>query len=89
MAHVSTLVVKRRTSLPSGDNSAGRLDLLVLASRLGVNLQPMHPGVADAELGSYYYANIADPDIAAGVVSELLRSAEVEAAYVKPPDEPA
>ena len=58
-------------------------------ARLGALLTPMHPGVADAELASYFkLTGVETPDVDA-VLADLRRLAAVKAAYVKPGAEPA
>lgn len=62
-------------------------ELQRLAVQLGVHLQPLHPGVAEPRLASYFFADIA-ADAAPGVALEQLRKcAAVSAAYAKPADE--
>lgn len=51
----------------------------------GVDLQPMHPGVDDPELRTYFSADV-DDDSVDRVLEELRDSEDIEGAYVKPPD---
>jgi hypothetical protein len=51
-----------------------------LAATLDLDLQPLHPGVADPRLATYFFADVAD-----GAALDRLRScAAVVAAYTKP-----
>jgi hypothetical protein len=52
----------------------------------GVTLMPMHPGVDDSTLASYFTADV-DDDQVETVLDALRSSAAIEAAYVKPADE--
>jgi hypothetical protein len=53
-----------------------------LAATLGLDLQPLHPGVADPRLATYFFADVAD-----GAALDRLRGcAAVVAAYAKPPE---
>lgn len=54
----------------------------------GLELHPLLPGGSDRDAERYYFASAAgieDPDQKAQAIA---RSADVEAAYFKPPDEP-
>lgn len=64
-------------------------DLRLELEALGVGLEPMHPGIDDPELATYFTVEVPDDDeeIAAQVLVVLSESALVDAAYVKPPDE--
>lgn len=60
-----------------------------LARRLqarGLSLKPMHPGVDDPQLASYFLLEVPEEDTAEEVMRELLQLPAVEAAYIKPPD---
>jgi hypothetical protein len=54
------------------------------AASLGLQLRPLHPGSDDPELASWFVAEADDTE----VVSALQSMAGVDAAYVKPDDEP-
>lgn len=71
---------KDRASLP--ESVAG------LAGAFAVDLRPMHPGVPDANLATYYTAECDDPAVAQSLTEKLLEDATVDAAYVKPQGEP-
>ena len=61
---------------------AAAAELRQLATSLNLVLQPLHPGVADSRLATYFFADIAD-----GAALGRLRScAAVVAAYAKPAD---
>ena len=51
----------------------------------GVTLEPMHPGVDDDELRTYFYADVND-DRVDEVLDRLRAEDAIEAAYVKPPE---
>jgi hypothetical protein len=53
------------------------------------DLAPLHPNTRDASLESFFVADVEDPAEATRVVERLLKDPAVEAAYVKPADEPA
>jgi hypothetical protein len=56
-----------------------------LAEELGLPLEPLHPGVDDPVLRSYYTVEVPDR-VAAAVLARLRASPAVAAAYVKPPE---
>jgi hypothetical protein len=55
----------------------------------GTALVPQHPGTRDPELAGWYVAEAPDATAAEALAEALRRVPEVEAAYVKPADEPA
>lgn len=57
------------------------------AEKLQLKFQRLHPNLSDIEMASYYVAESADSAKAQAAVQSLLRAPEVEAAYIKPPDE--
>lgn len=59
-----------------------------LANRLGVILQPLHPQSPDRALMTFFSAEVPDAGTAQRVISRLLRSPHVTAAYLKPADAP-
>ena len=66
----------------------GRTTIGVL-KKSGRTLAPMHPTTRDVSLDSFFLVEIDDPVEAARVAEALLKEPEVEAAYLKPADEPA
>lgn len=52
-------------------------------------LQPVHPTTRDPTLGTFFTVEVDDPQDAAKLVERLLKDPSVEAAYIKPDDEPA
>jgi hypothetical protein len=58
------------------------------AAELGVELQPLHPGQTHPLLASYFTADAPDRETAEKVVNRLSQFNIVEAAYLKPDDEP-
>lgn len=63
-----------------------RRELDKLLNDLSVQLVPLHPGVQDDLLGSYFVVDVPDSDAAAKVVRQLRPFKGVRAAYVKPTD---
>lgn len=63
-------------------------DLGRLANELGIVLEPLHPHSDDRALKAFFQAVVPDGADAERVVTRLLRSPHVRAAYVKPPDGP-
>lgn len=51
----------------------------------GVTLEPVHPGVDDDELRTWFYADV-DDDRLDEVLDRLQAEEAIEAAYVKPPE---
>ena len=64
-------------------------EVLQEASRLGVSLEPVHPGTTAPELMTHFNAYVEDADTARTVAEALQRSDAVEGAYVTPPASPA
>jgi hypothetical protein len=75
-----TLHHKQRLSVESEE--------LVQASKeLGLTLEPVHPGVEDAELMRYFAVEVPNLAVSEKVIRRLRQCAAIDAAYVKPPDE--
>lgn len=70
-----------------GPATAAARELHELAARLGVELHPLHPGVADPLLSSYFVITTDSEVVAETLLDKLRRCDAVEAAYIKPPDE--
>ena len=71
-----------------GSRSAAKTgDVAMVARSLGVRLLPMHPGTHDPELRTYFIIEVPDRQTADRIVTALLGTAEVEAAYLKPTEE--
>jgi hypothetical protein len=66
----------------------GRSTIGVL-KKSGWTLVPVHPTTRDGSVDSFFLVEIDDPVEAARVAEALLKEPEVEAAYLKPADEPA
>jgi hypothetical protein len=62
-------------------------ELSRVTEELGVVLEPMHPGVEDPRLASYFTVEVPDHVTAERVISRLQNCEAVEAAYLKPLDE--
>lgn len=62
--------------------------LLAAAEEAGVVFEPTHPGVDDAELRTWFHADVADPASGDELLSRLQTEEAIESAFVKPPDEP-
>jgi len=61
-------------------------ELLKTAAELHLSLVPLHPGVEDPQLTTYFTAEVADHAHVQEVISRLRQCHAVEAAYVKPQD---
>jgi hypothetical protein len=59
---------------------AAAAELRQLAATLGLDLRPLHPGVADPRLATYFFADVAD----VGALDQLRSCTAVVAAYAKP-----
>jgi hypothetical protein len=57
-------------------------ELRQLAATLGLDLRPLHPGVADSRLATYFFADVAD----VAALDRLRSCTAVVAAYAKPAD---
>ena len=56
------------------------------AAGVGAVLEPIHPGVDDPRLETYFSVGVADPAAADRLLEELRANPAIEAAYIKPPD---
>ncbi len=70
--------------LPPNDKVA---EILATAKEAGVELKPLHPGVRDQSLMTYYYVDVPPYSNAEDIASRFRACKAVEAAYIKPPDE--
>jgi hypothetical protein len=68
-------------------HTAASKELLQTAKELDVVLKPLHPGVEDRHLVSYFTVEVPDSATAEVVLAHLRNCKAVEAAYIKPPDE--
>ena len=65
-------------------------DVVAAARELGLDLRPMHPGIDDPELASYFTADGGDDRGVAEMAAARLNELDaVEGAYVSPAAEPA
>jgi len=62
-------------------------ELTGLASELGVTLRPMHPGVDDASLRTFFLVEAVPAEQAETLAARLRRARAVQSAYIKPADE--
>lgn len=62
-------------------------DLFETTNKLGIVLEPMHPGIDEPLMMVYFVAEAPDSTAADQVVEHLLQTPGVEGAYVKPADE--
>jgi hypothetical protein len=62
--------------------------VVAAAAEVGITLRPLHPGVQDAELSTWYTAGEGDAEDTI-MVRTLRALPGVLGAYAKPPDEPA
>jgi hypothetical protein len=74
-------------ALQSGDApAAAHHDLIRLSRELGITLEALHPGSTDRDLKTFFAAEVANPQVADGVLAQLRQSPAVLAAYIKPTD---
>jgi hypothetical protein len=73
---------------PDSASAGLPLDLKEAASRLGIDVRPMHPGVDDPALARYFYVEAPDQPAAERVIAQLQKLRGVEAAFLKPPEGP-
>ena len=64
-------------------------ELIAVLEELEISLEPLHPGTGDPVLITFFTVDVVDADMAEKVINQLLQSDAVEAAYLKPPAEPA
>lgn len=77
------------TAGPSDEGDLSQ-DVVAAARDMGLDLRPMHPGIDDPELASYFTADGGDDRVAAEVAAARLNELDaVEGAYVSPAPEPA
>ncbi len=69
--------------------TGGRGAAAAVLSWLERPLQPVHPTTQDATLTTFFSVIVDDREEASRLVARLLNDPSVEAAYVKPGDEPA
>jgi len=58
-----------------------------VSQEFGVDIQPIHVGIAIPELASYFGAEVPDLATAEELIVKLKETGIVDAAYVKPADE--
>ena len=61
-------------------------NLVTRTGDLGLSLNPVHPNTPDADLQTYFFVNVDNPDWVSRVLTQLRSVNAVEAAYVKPPE---
>ncbi len=66
---------------PAGVGAWGVLEAV---GDLGVDLRPIHPGIADPELSTHFMVEVPDQSTAQRIVDRLSDSPVVTAAYIKP-----
>jgi hypothetical protein len=64
-------------------------DMEAVLARFGAKMRPQHPGVSDPGLAAYFTVQGVSPSRAEELAAALRQLKTVEAAYVKPPAEPA
>ena len=79
-----TPAAARRARSPVGRSRSGRV-----IPWLEHPLRPVHPATDDPDLETYFMVEVANPAEAARLAARLLEDPSVEAAYIKPADEPA
>jgi hypothetical protein len=55
---------------------------------LGLSLEPMHPGESDPVLSTYFTVEVPDAAAAERAIGALGQNEAVDAAYLKPAEEP-
>jgi hypothetical protein len=75
-------------AMQSGTTEPVEAELRNTLESLGISLEAVHPGFDDALLAPYFHVEVDDPEAADRVITSLQQSGLVEAAYVKPADEP-
>ena len=75
------VIVKLETASAAANTQRQRADACAQAT--GTTLSPLHPGVADPELSSYYVTRV-DETAAPEIVARLQKCAGVDGAYIKP-----
>jgi hypothetical protein len=84
------VIVKLKPAAARRERAAGGgLSTIGVLKKSGWTMAPIHPTTRDASLDSFFRIEIDDPVEAARVAEALLKEPEVEAAYLKPADEPA
>ncbi|HEY2715004.1 MAG TPA: hypothetical protein VGI73_02160 [Solirubrobacterales bacterium] len=79
--HEAATELVRREATGSGRTLPG-------LEQLGRSLEPMHPGESDPALASYFTVEVPDAAAADRAIAVLREHEAVEAAYVKPSEEP-
>lgn len=83
------VIVKLHPAATRRERAArGGRTTIALLKKSGRTMAPLHATTRDASLDSFFLLEIDDPVEAARVAEELLKDPEVEAAYLKPADEP-
>jgi hypothetical protein len=82
-AEVARLLQQPRSTTTT---HSGAAELQQVAAQRGLQLQPLHPGVADARLAGYFFVDIADAAATGEALDRLRRCRAVTAAYTKPAD---
>ena len=83
-----TVLVRPGPAGRPGESDPAVQELRQAVADLGVELQPMHPGVRDPQLARYFVLEVPDSATAEQAIARLRGTPSVEAAYVKPAAEP-
>lgn len=75
----------QRSSISDGELA----EILNVERNFNLIIKPLHPGAKDPRLISHFMIEVPDKATAELVAASLLQSKYVEAAYIKPPVEPA
>lgn len=62
-------------------------EIFNIESDFQITIKPLHPNTKDPYLITHFITELPDETVAKQVISRLLRSKFVEAAYIKPQDE--
>lgn len=74
-------------ALHRGAHTPASKELLDVIGKLGLVLEPLHPGASDPSLIPHFVTDVPLPVDADQIVSRLQGCKAIEAAYFKPPDE--
>jgi len=83
---VSSAIAEKlhRRSLPEEDLT----EIFDIERDFGIAIKPLHPNTKDPSLNTHFIIELLDETKAKEVIDRLLRTKFVDAAYIKPQDEP-
>ena len=86
MARV-TVQTRSEDSTVQGPTEREMAEVRAIAAEFGVDLKPMHPGIAHPLLSRYFVADLPERARATEFIQRLLQHPYVEAAYMAPTPE--